>query len=75
MRAFVTKGGFPTFINSRESDFLDSHFTEDIILERKSLNERDAYIAQNLVGRGVLDKVTDGKTTGYKLNINKYGKL
>jgi len=74
MRAFVTKGGFPTFINSRESA-LDSHFTEDIILERKSLNERDAYIAQNLVGRGVLDKVTDGKTTGYKLNINKYGKL
>ena len=75
MRSFVTKGGFPTFINSRESDFLDHHFTEDIILERKSLNERDAYIAQNLVGRGVLDKVVDGKTTGYKLNINKYGKL
>ena len=75
MRSFVTKGGFPTFINSRESVFLDSHFTEDIILERKSLNERDAYIAQNLVGRGVLDKVVDGKTTGYKLNINKYGKL
>ena len=23
MRSFVTKGGFPTFINSRESDFLD----------------------------------------------------
>ena len=75
MRSFITKGGFPTFINSRESDFLDSYFTEDIILERKSLNERDAYIAQNLVGRGVLDKVTDGKTTGHKLNINKYGKL
>jgi len=75
MRSFVTKGGFPTFINSRESAFLDSHFAEDIILERKALNERDAYIAQNLVGRGVLDKVTDGKKTGYKLNINKYGKL
>ena len=75
MRSFITKGGFPTFINSRESDFLDSYFTEDIILERKALNERDAYIAQNLVVRGVLDKVVDSKTTGYKLNINKYGKL
>ena len=51
MRSFVTKGGFPTFINSRESAFLDSHFTEDIILERKALSERDAYIAQNLVVR------------------------
>jgi len=34
MRAFVTKGGFPTFINIRESDFLDKHFPQDIILEK-----------------------------------------
>ena len=74
MRAFVTKGGFPTFINIRESDFLDKHFTQDIVLEKKSLTEREQYVAQNLVGRGVLDKVTNGKQTGYKLNINNYGK-
>lgn len=75
MRAFVTKGGFPTFINIRESDFLDKHFTQDIVLEKKALNEREQYVAQNLVSRGVLDKVTDGSKTGYKLNINNYGKL
>lgn len=75
MRAFVTKGGFPTFINSRESDFLDQYFTEDVILEKENLSEREAYIAQNLVTRGVLDKVVNSGTAGYKLNINKYGKL
>jgi hypothetical protein len=75
MRAFVTKGGFPTFINIRESDFLDQHFTEDKLLEKKSLNERDSYIAQNLVQRGVLDKVVNTDGASYKLNINKYGKI
>ena len=75
MRAFVTKGGFPTFINIRESDFLDQHFTEDKLLEKKSLNERDSYIAQNLVQRGVLDKVVNTDGASYKLNINKYAKI
>ena len=74
MRSFVTKGGFPTFINIRESDFLDQHFTEDKLLEKKSLNERETYIAQNLVGRGVLDKVINSDGASYKLNINNFGK-
>ena len=75
MRAFVTIGGFHTFINIRESDFLDQHFTEDKLLEKKSLNERDSYIAQNLVQRGVLDKVVNTDGASYKLKINKYGKI
>jgi hypothetical protein len=75
MRALITKGGFPTWINIRESEFLDQYFTEDIILEKKDLNERESYIAQNLVSRGVLDKVVNGGGAGYKLNINKYGKV
>ena len=75
MRALITKGGFPTWINIREGEFLDQYFTEDIILEKKELSERESYIAQNLVSRGVLDKVVDGSAAGYKLNINKYGKV
>jgi len=74
MKAIVTKGGFPTFINSRESKFLETYFTEDKLLEQKGLNEREAYIAQNLVHRGVLDKVVECGAASYKLNINNYGK-
>ena len=74
MKAIITKGGIPTFINNRESQFLDTHFTEDKLLEQKSLNEREAYIAQNLVHRGVLDKVVNQGAASYKLNINNYGK-
>jgi hypothetical protein len=74
MKAIITKGGFPTFINSRESEFLDTYFTEDKLLEKKSLNEREAYIAQNLVTRGILDKVVNNGAANYKLNINNYGK-
>lgn len=74
MKAIITKGGFPTFINSRESKFLEKHFTEDKLLEQKGLSEREAYIAQNLVHRGVLDKVVECGAASYKLNINNYGK-
>lgn len=74
MRAFIVKGGIPTFVNIRESDFLDKHFTEDKLLERSSLSEREQYIAQNLVTRGVLDKVVNQGAASYKLNINNYGK-
>lgn len=74
MKAIITKGGFPTFINNRESAFLEQYFTEDKLLESNTLNERDNYIAQNLVHRGVLDKVVDQGAASYKLNINNYGK-
>lgn len=74
MRALITKGGFPTWINIRESQFLDQYFNEDVILEKQKLSERESYIAQNLVTRGVLDKVVNSGVAGYKLNINNYGK-
>jgi hypothetical protein len=73
MRAIVTKGGFPTFINYRENKFIDEHFTKTDLLSRKNLSEREAYIAQNLVQRGVLDKVVEEGKAGYILNINNYG--
>tara|TARA_B100000497_G_C7623684_1_gene374767 strand:- start:1000 stop:1215 length:216 start_codon:yes stop_codon:yes gene_type:complete len=69
----VTKGGILTWINVVESEFIESHFSGDVLLEQTNLNEREKYIAQTLVGRGVLDKVVSGKQVNYKLNINKFG--
>jgi hypothetical protein len=67
----ITKGGIQTWINSRENQFIEQYFKSDELLEAENLNERERYIAQNLVSRGVLDKdVNEGKAS-YKLNINK----
>jgi hypothetical protein len=73
MRSMVTKGGILTWMNVVESEFIESHFSGDVLLEQTNLNEREKYIAQTLVGRGVLDKVVSGKQVNYKLNINKFG--
>ena len=71
MRAMITKGGIQTWINSRENQFIEQYFKSDELLKAENLNERERYIAQNLVTRGVLDKdVNEGKAS-YKLNINK----
>jgi len=71
MKAMITKGGIQTWINSRENQFIEQYFKSDELLEAENLNERERYIAQNLVTRGVLDKdVNEGKAS-YKLNINK----
>ena len=72
MRAMITKGGLYTWINVRENKFIEEKFNETELLEKKDLNEREHYIAQTLVGRGVLDKTTDGKEVQYKLNINNF---
>ena len=71
MRAMVTKGGIRTWINTRENSFIEKYFQTKELLEAENLTERERYIAQNLVSRGVLDKeVNEGKSS-YKLNINK----
>ena len=72
MRAMITKGGLYTWINVRENKFIEEKFNGTELLEKKDLNEREQYIAQTLVGRGVLDKTTDGKEVQYKLNINNF---
>lgn len=71
MRAMVTKGGIYTWINTRENKFIEENFTEADAIRGEELNERERYIAQELVGRGVLDKTVEGKTVQYKLNRNK----
>lgn len=74
MRAIVTKGGFYTWINARESKFLEEHFDGIELLDKQGLSEHDQNLAQNLVGRGVLDKIVDRKSVNYKLNINNFGR-
>ena len=56
MRAIVTKGGIYTWINVRENKFIEEKFNKNSELLKDDLNEREQYIAQTLVGRGVLER-------------------
>ena len=71
MKAILTKGGIYNWINTRENTFLEQYFEQDVNIEQQSLNEREQYIAQTLVTRGVLEKITDNGATKYKINKNK----
>ena len=71
MKAILTKGGIYNWINTRENTFLEQYFKQDVNIEQQSLNEREQYIAQTLVTRGVLEKITDNGATKYKINKNK----
>jgi hypothetical protein len=70
MRAVATKGGLYNWINTRENAFIEKHFADTELLEQTNLNEREQYIAQTLVSRGVLDKTINSESVFYKLNIN-----
>jgi hypothetical protein len=74
MKAIVTKGGMQTWINTRENAFIEQYFQTDELLESENLSEREHYIAQNLVTRGVLDKDVNQGKASYKLNINRFGR-
>jgi|TARA_X000001036_G_scaffold439953_1_gene493300 hypothetical protein len=74
MRAMITKGGLYTWINVRENKFIEEKFDGVELLEQTNLSEREQYIAQTLVGRGVLDKTINGKDVAYKLNINNFAR-
>ena len=74
MRAMVTKGGIYTWINVRENKFIEEKFDKNRELLKDDLNEREQYIAQTLVGRGVLEREIVDNSTSYKLNINKYAR-
>ena len=70
MRALVTKGGIYTWINTRENQFIEEHFSNNEKLDKKDLNERERYIAQTLVSRGILERFVDRNSTSYALNID-----
>lgn len=71
MRAFITKGGIHTWINTRENKFIEQHFNDKTLLEQEELSDRDKYIAQTLVGRGILVKKVREGAIKYTLNTNK----
>jgi hypothetical protein len=70
MRAMITKGGIYTWINTRENQFIEEHFSNNEKLNKKDLNERERYIAQTLVNRGILERFVDRNSTSYALNID-----
>jgi|TARA_B100000131_G_C17824369_1_gene495053 hypothetical protein len=72
MRAIVTKGGIYTWLNTRENKFIEEKFSEAEQLSKEDLNEREQFIAQSLVGRGILEKSTKEKKVSYRINTNKY---
>ena len=72
MKAMVTKGGIYTWLNVRENKFIEEKFTSDSSLAKDDLNEREQYIAQGLVNRGILERKITNIKTSYKLNTNKY---
>jgi hypothetical protein len=70
MRAMITKYGIYTWINTRENQFIEEHFSNNEKLDKKDLNERERYIAQTLVSRGILERFVDRNSTSYALNID-----
>lgn len=74
MKAMITKGGLYTWLNVRENKFIEEKFNEADSVNKQDLNERDQYIAQTLVVRGILERRIRNKSTSYKLNTNKYAR-
>lgn len=74
MKAMITKGGLYTWLNVRENKFIEENFNEADSVNKQDLNERDQYIAQTLVVRGILERRIRNKSTSYKLNTNKYAR-
>lgn len=74
MKAFITKGGITTWVNSREYTFVNEKFSGVDLVNKQDLTEREDYLAKTLVTRGVLDKVVDRKGTYYKLNMNNFNR-
>tara|TARA_Y200000002_G_scaffold380731_1_gene392903 strand:- start:296 stop:520 length:225 start_codon:yes stop_codon:yes gene_type:complete len=72
MKAIVTKGGIYTWLNVRENKFIEEKFEQAEQLSKEDLNEREQFIAQSLVGRGILEKSTKNNKVSYQINTNKY---
>lgn len=72
MRSVLTTGGIPTFVGSREWDFLEEQFAETSTVYKQDLNEQQAEMAKILAGRGVLQRFRDDlRGIYYTKNQNK----
>ena len=74
MKAMITKGGLYTWLNVRENKFIEEKFNEADCVNKQDLNEREQYIAQTLVVRGIQERRIRNKSTSYQLNTNKYAR-
>jgi hypothetical protein len=72
MKTVMVKGGFDTWINSRENKFIKQMFADSDRIKISDLSEREAYIAENLLNRGVLRKYLKDNIKYYKLNTNNF---
>lgn len=63
MKTIEMPGGIQMFINSLENKIYEC-IIEDTC--KDTLSERDAYIAEQLVGKGVLKRVTKENKTYYQ---------
>lgn len=60
MKTIELPGGMPVFLSNEENK-LYTNLTEEIC--KQDLSERDAYLAQSLVNKGVVKRIIrDGKT-------------
>jgi hypothetical protein len=63
MKTVETPGGVPVFINTLENKVYECIIEETC---KSDLSERDAYIAQQLVNKGILSRVVKEGKTYYK---------
>lgn len=56
MRAFVTRGGIPTFISNREDQLIETIGEK---MFKSEMNEQQAETARVLTSRGVLQRFMD----------------
>lgn len=59
MRINQILSGVPLLINNEEKDFVKKHPTS---VRLSSLSERDSWLAQNLVRKGLYRLTNDGRT-------------
>jgi len=58
MKSILAAGGIPTFISLHESEVYENLINK---ICKDELNERDAYIMQGLVNKGLVKRVIENK--------------
>lgn len=58
MKSLMAPGGIPTFISLHENEVYENLMEKTC---KDDLNERDAYIMQNLVNKGLVKRVIENK--------------
>jgi len=70
MRMFTAPNGIAQPLSNREYKFLERCMRESVC--KRDLTERESYIAQQLVSRGILEKAVKEKTAYYRMCKGNY---